>query len=604
MTKQKKIRFLEYYDLQSKFDELFQLSKNNNCFQNLMNLITSEENIKLAYRSIKKNKGSKTKGTDGLTIQHIESMTEKQYIRLVRNKLKRYTPKTVKRTEIPKQGSDKTRPLGIPCIVDRLVGQCIYQALEPICEAKFHERSNGFRPNRSCEHAIAQSVYMINFSKLYFVVDIDIKGFFDNVNHNKLIKQMWTLGIQDKSLLSVIRRMLKAKIQMPNGEIVCPNKGTPQGGILSPLLSNIVLNELDWWIASQWERMPTEYNYIQSSARYKALKRGKLKEMFIVRYADDFKIFCRKRSDANKAFEAVKQWLKERLSLDINLEKSKVINLRKHSSEFLGFELRAISKGKKIVAKTNMSKKSIKKVTEKLINGIKEIQRSDSKDMQNKINLFNSAVIGIHNYYQIATQVNIDCNGINERIGKVIKNRLDTSKKGKISNLHIKKSYGRSRMIRYLDGRPILPIGYIRTRYPYWQKKGICKFTKEGRDKIQKNLQPNMKILHALMRQKIPKASIEYMDNRLSVWAAQRGKCAVTGEVLELDEIHCHHKIPKSLSGSDEYRNLVIVHKDIHVLIHATTEETIYAYLNIVNLTKEMFEKLNNLRQQVKNSKI
>lgn len=192
--------------------------------------------------------------------------------------------------------------VAVPTIVDRLVQQCILQVMEPICEAKFYERSNGFRPNRSAENAIAQCYKMINLQKLYFVVDVDIKGFFDNVNHTKLIQQIWHMGIRDKKLLCIIREMLKAPIVMPDGTVEYPEKGTPQGGILSPLLSNIVLNELDWWIASQWENMPTRYEYscevrpngtINKTAIYGAFKNTtKLKEVHIIRYADDFKLFA------------------------------------------------------------------------------------------------------------------------------------------------------------------------------------------------------------------------------------------------------------------------------------------------------------------------
>ncbi len=151
--------------------------------------------------------------------------------------------------------------LGIPTIIDRIAQQCILQVLEPICEAKFHERNNGFRPNRSAENALAQCYKMIQVQHLHFVVDIDIKGFFDNVNHSKLIRQIWAMGIQDKKLICVIKQMLKAPIIMQDGKKVYPTKGTPQGGILSPLLVNIVLNELDWWISSQWVSMPTHTKY-------------------------------------------------------------------------------------------------------------------------------------------------------------------------------------------------------------------------------------------------------------------------------------------------------------------------------------------------------
>ena len=119
------------------------------------------------------------------------------------------------------------RPLGIPTIKDRLIQQCVLQVLEPICEAKFHKRSNGFRPNRSAEHAIAQAMTMIQQRDLFYVIDIDIKGFFDNVSHGKLLKQMWALGIRDKKLISIISTMLKAEV----AEIGFPKKGTPQGGI-------------------------------------------------------------------------------------------------------------------------------------------------------------------------------------------------------------------------------------------------------------------------------------------------------------------------------------------------------------------------------------
>lgn len=147
--------------------------------------------------------------------------------------------------------------VAVPTIEDRLIQQCILQVMEPICEAKFHKHSYGFRPNRNTHHAISRFRFLAFTVKLEYVVDIDIKGFFDNVDHSKLLKQIWSLGIHDKNLLCVISKLLKAPIQ---GEGV-PSKGTPQGGILSPLLSNIVLNELDWWISNQWETFPSKFPY-------------------------------------------------------------------------------------------------------------------------------------------------------------------------------------------------------------------------------------------------------------------------------------------------------------------------------------------------------
>ena len=172
-----------------------------------MGIISSEENIGLAYRNIKSNKGSKTAGADGKTIDNMKNWSSKNLVAHIQKSFEWYTPGKVRRVEIPK-GDGRMRPLGIPNIKDRLVQQCILQVLEPICEAKFHERSNGFRPNRSAENAIAQAMTMIQQRGLYYVVDIDIHGFFDNVSHGKLLKQMWALGIQDKKLISIISAIM------------------------------------------------------------------------------------------------------------------------------------------------------------------------------------------------------------------------------------------------------------------------------------------------------------------------------------------------------------------------------------------------------------
>ena len=618
MTKVTKLRHNEYYNMQELFDKLYADSKQDKIFENLMELIAQPENIKLAYRNIKRNKGSSTSGTDRSTIEDIKSLPTDKYVEMVQRKLKFYQPKPVRRIEIPKPNG-KMRPLGIPTIIDRLVQQSILQVLEPICEAKFHERNNGFRPNRSTENAIAQCYKMIQQQNLHFVVDIDIKGFFDNVNHSKLIKQIWAMGIRDKKLICIIKAMLKAPIILPDGKIEYPERGTPQGGILSPLLSNIVLNELDWWIASQWENIPTKRNYrgrihksgsIDKGNKFKLLRDTQLKEMYIVRYADDFKIFCRKRSDANKVFLAVKQWLQDRLKLQISQEKSKVINLKKQYSEYLGFKLKAVRKGKKYVVRSHMRDKAKQKVTEQLIKQIKRIQRPKGKNISiMEIRKYNQMVEGIQNYYQYATNVNIDCDEINRLVSIIITNRLRNrvKKKGITQNKHILKRYGVSRQLRFIDGYPLVPIGYVQTKPPMYKKISICKYTVEGRQEIHKNLQFDEYVLWVMEQLQYnyqSTESIEFTDNKISVYAAQYGKCAVLGIILDMEDIHCHHKLPKSLGGKDNYQNLIIVHQDIHRLIHATKQETISKYLSALKLDKRQISKVNKLRKMVGNEAI
>lgn len=173
--------------MQSVFDKLYRQSQNGKIFTDLLTTITSKNNILLAYRNIKSNKGSKTSGVDKKNIVSINDTDVLALVEKVQMMFKNYKPQKVKRVEIPKgDGSGRVRPLGIPTITDRLIQQCILQVLEPICEAKFSDNSYGFRPNRGCENAISKAMHCMQQKHLHFCVDIDIKGFFDNVNHAKL----------------------------------------------------------------------------------------------------------------------------------------------------------------------------------------------------------------------------------------------------------------------------------------------------------------------------------------------------------------------------------------------------------------------------------
>ena len=219
------LRYNQYYDMQDTFDELYARSKANATGVDLYGIITSKNNILLAYRNIKNNTGSKTKGTDGLTIEDYKMIDEDSFINGIRETLNSYLPQTVRRTFIKKENG-KQRPLGIPTMRDRLIQQMFKQVLEPIVEAKFHRHSYGFRPNRSTHHAMARCAFLINRANLNYVVDLDIESFFDEVNHSSLLSQLYMIGIKDRRVLTIISKMLKAPIE---GEGI-PTRGTPQGG--------------------------------------------------------------------------------------------------------------------------------------------------------------------------------------------------------------------------------------------------------------------------------------------------------------------------------------------------------------------------------------
>lgn len=594
--KKQKLRNNEYYSIQNQFDTLYEKSKSNTVFKDLMPLIISEQNIMLAYRNIKKNSGSHTRGVNSSTIVNLGEKEPQKLVDYVIHRLENFTPHAVRRVEIPKPDG-RTRPLGIPTIEDRLIQQCIKQVLEPICEAKFYSHSYGFRPNRSTHHAIARAMFLVNLNDYHFVVDVDIKGFFDNVNHGKLLKQWWTLGIQDKELLSIISKSLKAPIK----GIGIPDRGIPQGGLVSPLYANVVLNELDWWIASQWDTFPSRKRYL-SRPNYKG--NGTLKKIYIVRYADDFKIFCKTRSEADKVFIAVKRWLKERLMLDISPEKSKVVNLKKNYSNFLGFKLKLRKKSGKWILKSHMADKAKDNCKSKIREAIAQIRKEPN---QWSVMRFNATILGLHNYFKIATNVYVDFDRIAFDVRKTLLCRTKThrTKTGSKSKA-FQNFYGEfTGKVFYVEKMALYPVNGVKTSPPMCFTQSICNYTQEGRRKIhemQKSVSPQ--ILQYLMGNPIKGRSVELNDNRISMYVAQRGKCAITHEPLETKDMEVHHITPIELGGKDNYENLVLVTYTVHKLIHATTPEAIEKYKEMLNNVDVNWTRLNKLRLLAGNCKI
>lgn len=606
--KKSKLRHAEYYDMQKTFDSLYAGSKSGEVFGHLMDIISASSNIKLAFRNIKGNDGSHTAGTDGRTIESLAVMPEDKFVKLIQKQFRRYEPKAVKRVEIPKPNG-KMRPLGIPCIIDRIVQQCILQVMEPICEAKFYEHSYGFRPCRSVENAISYAYGLAQRNKLHYVVDVDVKGFFDNVDHRKLLKQIWTLGIRDTKLIQIIKAMLKAPIEMPDGETVLPSKGTPQGGILSPLLANIVLNELDWWIASQWDEMvghmkhPCKVTYYPNGAEkkcnsYTALKKSNLKEMRIVRYADDFKIFCRTKEDAEKAYYAVKDWLWKRLKLEVSDEKSKVTNLRKRDSEFLGFRIKLRRKSNSWVITSNVCDKAIHRISKEMADSVKAIQSSKTaEEISLNVGDYNAKVIGVQDYYCIATRVNLNFSDIARPINGQLLHRIDGIKKqGEIKNRYLRKRYGKSKQMRWIGETPLVPLAYVQFKIPMRKSRKINPYTSEGRAEIHDNLRVDVNSMLWLMRHPISTESVRYNDNRVSLYAGQDGKCAITGKKLDVQTCFCYRKTNDCKKGKDNYQNLLLLSLQGLAIVSSEDMMSVVALVKEYSLNAKVITKVNKLR--------
>ena len=377
--------------------------------------------------------------------------------------------------------------------------------------------------------------------------------------------------------------MLKAEI---DGEGK-PEPGTPQGGILSPLLANVVLNELDWWLSNQWityhaknkefKQYVRKNGTICSYERAWLRKNTKLKEFYFVRYADDFKIICKNYQDAVKLKTATTKWLKERLKLEVSDEKTKIVNLKKNYSDFLGFKIKVRRKNKKNKDKltiiSHVSNKAKEKVVDKLKKACKEVKKSNTKqDMIKSINDYNAKVIGIHSYYNKATSISIDMNNIRRRLSKTIRRTfskpIDFQLPNNLNNGFIEKTYGKSKRIIKYNGMYVVPISYVKYKKPVQQSNDICKYTEEGRIKIHTELVcMNYETINDIVQNPFDEETVELNDVIIPKCAGQYGKCYISAITITKDNLSYMLKNPNKAYGKYDYQNIIILDKNIKGLL-------------------------------------
>lgn len=333
----------------------------------LLEKILEKENLNKAYKHVKANKGAP--GVDGVTVDEAyESITQNKEKWLHQIRKRTYKPQPVRRVQIPKENG-KMRNLGIPTVFDRIIQQAIVQVLSPIFEEQFSETSYGFRPGRCCENAVIKALEYLN-DGYEWIVDIDLERFFDTVDQDRLINIIMRT-IKDGDVVSLIRKYLSAGV-MDKGVTKATEKGTPQGGNLSPLLSNIMLNELD--------------------------KELEVRELRFVRYADDCIILVKSEKAANRVLESITKFIEKKLGLKVNAEKSKVT--RPTKTKYLGFSFWKDTKGK---WKPKPHLKSYQKIKRKL----KQLTcRRVSISLDERIKQINYAVRGWVNYFRIANMKN------------------------------------------------------------------------------------------------------------------------------------------------------------------------------------------------------
>ena len=326
--------------------------------ENLMEKICLPTNLNKAYKRVKSNKGDP--GIDGMTVNEMGDYIREHKEQLIQALLTgSYRPKPVRRVMIDKQGGGK-RQLGIPTVIDRLVQQAIYQVLEPIYEPVFSDSSFGFRPKRSAHMALMQAKSYVESGRIW-VVDMDLEQFFDCVNHDILMSRL-ARKVKDKRLLKIIRRFLQSGI-MQEGVVISRHEGTPQGGPLSPLLSNILLDELDKELERRGHRF--------------------------CRYADEQNIFVGSKRAGERVYASVRKFLETRLKLKVNESKSSVS--KASGITFLGY--RILDTGRLALAPQSLrrARDKIRAIT----------KRSRGRSFEQVIRELNTFLKGWYNYFRL-----------------------------------------------------------------------------------------------------------------------------------------------------------------------------------------------------------
>jgi len=589
-------------------DFLYEKSKQGISFTGLLEAMAHEVTIVTAVHNIKSNKGSRTAGVDQMKMDRYLQMPKEELIALIQSNFKNYKPKPAKREYIPKENG-KTRPLGIPTVLDRIIQECMRIVIEPICEAKFYPHSYGFRPYRAQKHAIRGIVNVINASyksldQPVWAIEGDIKGYFDNINHRILMKKLWRIGIHDKRVLKMISQMLKAGY-IERDLFYITTRGFSQGSVISPLLSNVYLNDFDWYVGRSYMEPHRKCKHKQNDTR--RLKWSGITPKYNFRYADDWVTLVSTEQEAYRLKRELIKYFKNRLKLELSEEKTFITDLRKEGIHFLGFVVKAQRKRKTpdpttwsehLVGKPFPNMERLTQKIHKLQDEIRKIKTFTDPHLQaGQIQYINSVIMGIAQYIQPSI-CSSAFNAIDRRINNTALvvwkdlfprqyNQMQVPLETLCNLPHRHEGYKSKTFAIKVEGKWFgITLAFItHSKYekkPFDQK--MTPYTLEGRRRYvnyrtkQKPLphdrpsinSPENITFSIYASGKSWKANFEYYMNREYAYNRDKGKCKCCKVALsEGIPKHCHHvdnKLP--IEKVNKVQNLawlcILCHRMVH----------------------------------------
>jgi group II intron reverse transcriptase/maturase len=526
-------------------------------------------------------------GPDGTNIKTLEPYSIAELAEIVKDRLFQKKMDYVRRTYIPKEKTGKMRPLGICSIWDKLVEKCIQLVVEPFCETIFAPSSFGFRSQASTHNAIAK--VKCQCQTMPYVLSVDLKDYFGTIDPDVAYRELWHIGVKDQVILNYIYGFIKKGYFEDSCKVEDP-RGTPQGSILGPLISNVYLHRFDVWLRDQGDQWhdPAVKKFHSHGHKRENMERTNLKIGIHVRYADDILVLCKDHDDAVRFKYSVTKYLTHSMKLEINEEKTKVYDLTQEKMKYLGYDFYAFKRNRKNPqhnVKYLIANSLPKAKEDEIVKQCRVLLRAIRKNpTYQTVHDWNTYVVGLHNYYKGMNKFCNDFTQIGWRVRKLfyhtMNKRVKFTAEQSFKDNFMKGAYRTWGKKGYycFDNYPVFEIWWAN-----WDSGLIAaakgKVTRKNPYAYgEKKHKPGVSLedIGYLVETSTHIKNSRLAMFRISTYSSVKGVSYLSGGFVPVDEYHCHHIIPREKGGTNDFNNLCVLSETEHRILHSSSPERLY----------------------------